>query len=225
MARHCSRNAASAAGLHGPGAHRDPWPRCRATQRQDRSQGLAQRVRGLLFERTGMTSTREQHPHAPMDAVSRRRTTACRRRQVAFRDSRPQVGRTPFYAYDRGLITRVASSAQRISARGATALRDEGEPDARRSCSTSRPRRRARRRFRRRARGSRSTPACAAHRSASPDRARPTSELEQAVAAGIVVNLESEGEMERLAHREPPRRAAARRRARQSRLRAQDLRA
>ena len=132
-----------------------------------------------------------------------------------------RVGQTPFYAYDRALLdARVRELARGAAARGPAALRDEGQSDAGAGRATWRGAgRRHRRRVRPASCASRSTPASTPPRSASPGPAKSTPSCAQAVAAGILVNVESMREVRaaRATSRATLGAARARRRARESR--------
>ena len=137
-----------------------------------------------------------------------------------------RVGSTPFFAYDRALLTeRVAAAARDAARRRRPQLRGQGQPDAGRRPAPRRPRRLARRRLGAARCGSRSTRRCRADRVsfAGPGQdATPSST--QAVAAGVTIELESTTEAERVvAIGERARRPAAGRGAGQPRLRGQGL--
>lgn len=110
-----------------------------------------------------------------------------------------RAGGTPFYAYDRGLLTRRVGERRRALPGWRTAfLRGEGESDARGDPASGRARRRVRRRLGAELKSVLDTTTSPEQLSfAGPGKTE--SELARAVVAGVLVNMESEREMEALA--------------------------
>ena len=148
-----------------------------------------------------------------------------RRRHAAHAARRSASGRTPFYAYDRALIdarvARAAAARCRAAIKLHYAMKANPMPAlvgfmAGWSTASTSPRAASC--------GSRSTPAWTPREISFAGPGKSEAELAQAVAAGILVNVESTREVELLARLVARLgRAGARRGARQSRLRAEVL--
>jgi diaminopimelate decarboxylase len=162
--------------------------------------------------------------HAPMNPVPDTERRTRRRRPAAFATRRARVGQTPFYAYDR-ICSRGGSPNCGPRCRDPeTALRDEGQPDAGAGLPHGQPGRRHRRGIGRRTEGRPRR----RRKSARNQLCRPwktDARVAQAVAAGILINIESFREVTELARsvtRQVARRAC--RRARKPGFRAEEFR-
>ena len=194
-----------AAGLHDSGDRSTCAPvRFRATRTARSIARSLARTSSISTPRRGSLTAMERAlpdaKHAAIRAVGPFATTACIVGGIALTRLAERVGRTPFYAYDRGLIRRNASSALRRHLPAGVELHyaDQGQSDARARASHGAPRRRARRCVRRRAAGCARCGRDPRDVSFAGPGKQPF-ELRQAIAAGVLVNVESQREVALLA--------------------------